>query len=63
MRQMRLGGLILLLILSYFFNPIQPIVDESVDIKVTETQIFDSNLPEELDASLINEMPVLFLES
>ena len=49
---MRLGGLILLLILSYFFNPIQPIVDEPVEVVITEIELLPSEDAEYLDASI-----------
>ena len=57
---MRLGGLFLLLILSYFFNPIQPIVDDIPVIQVNQFEQFESTLQNELDASLIDSE---FIES
>jgi len=50
---MRLGGLFLLLILSYFFNPIQPIVEVIPVIEVSEFQQYQPVLQKDLDASLI----------
>ena len=57
---MRLGGLFLLLILSYFFNPIQPIVDDIPVIQVNQFEQFEPTLQKELDASLIDSE---FIES
>lgn len=50
---MRLGGLFLLLILSYFFNPIQPIVEDIPVINLSEFENPQPALNPELDASLI----------
>ncbi len=50
---MRLGGLFLLLILSYFFNPIEPIVEDTVIIDLTEIDHAQPISPDELDASII----------
>lgn len=52
---MRLGGLFLLLILSYFFNPIEPIVEDVPLIDLSEVEIINQ---EELDASLIDPFPL-----
>jgi len=48
---MRLGGLFLLLILSYFFNPIEPIVEDPPVMEITDN---DSIPSEDLDASIID---------
>ena len=48
---MRLTGLLLLLILSYFFNPVQPIV--ASDPVIDFTTIDDTDNLEYLDASTI----------
>ena len=55
---MRLGGLFLLLILSYCFNPIEPIVEDAPIIDLSEIEIIDPVQFEELDASLISETPL-----
>lgn len=52
---MRLGGLFLLLILSYCFNPIEPIVEDIPIIDLSEIEIIDPNQLEDLDASLIDK--------
>lgn len=51
---MRLGSILFLLVLSYFFNPIQPVVDQPI-----EEISFQSDIPyqlneEHLDASVID---------
>jgi len=47
--QMRLGGLILLLMLSYYFNPIQPIVDEEVGEVISDIEMISIDDAEYLD--------------
>ena len=49
---MRLGGLFLLLILSYFFNPIKPIVDDIPVKEVTQFEQYELNLQKDLDEIL-----------
>jgi len=56
---MRLGGLFLLLILSYYFNPIEPIVEDARIIDLSEIEILYPMQPEDLDASLIEQSPIL----
>lgn len=58
---MRLGGLFLLLILSYFFNPIKPIVDDIPVKEVTQFEQYELNLQKDLDASLIDIAPSLVI--
>ncbi|MBT8219663.1 MAG: hypothetical protein KJP00_07560 [Bacteroidia bacterium] len=52
---MKLFCLLLLLALSYFFNPIAPIVSESpaIDLTINQPSI---DKPETIDASLLNEV-------
>ena len=52
---MKLSCLLILMALSYFFNPIEPIVSKKPGVDFTFYDQPIESIPEDLDASLIEE--------
>jgi len=50
---MRLGSILFLLLLSYFFNPIEPVVDQPLEEMSYQYPTHEGSTEELLDASII----------